>query len=339
CRSDLLLLDEPTNHLDLDAIIWLEEWLRHYQGTLLLISHDRDFLDAITNATLYIHNQQATLYTGNYSACERQRAEHLSQQQAAYLNQQQTIAHIQSFINKFGAKATKARQAQSRIKALERMQTIAPAYADSPFKFNFRPPEHLPNPLLHLDKVSVGYSDQIILKHINLVIESVARIGVLGPNGAGKSTLIQLLAGKIPAQTGHITPALHLKTAYFAQHQLEQLRLDQNPLWHLQQQAPRDSEQNLRNYLGSFGFSGERILEPVQPFSGGEKSRLVLALLIYDRPNLILLDEPTNHLDLATRFALSQALQSYTGAVILVSHDRHLLRVCVDQLLLVYNGT
>jgi ATP-binding cassette subfamily F protein 3 len=338
CRSDLLLLDEPTNHLDLDAVIWLEDWLRHYTGTLLLIAHDREFLDAVVDAVLYIENRHATLYKGGYSACERQRTERLAQQQSAYTQQQQTMAHIHKFVLRFRAKATKARQAQSRLRALERMELIAPAYANSPFKFQFRTPERLPSPLLHLDNVNVGYNDATILRNVNLNLSPGDRVGLLGPNGAGKSTLIRLLAGKLIAQSGELICAQYLTTAYFAQHQLEQLHLDQTSLWHLTKIAPKTQEQELRNFLGSFGFSGERIDEPVKLFSGGEKARLVLALLTFRRPNLLLLDEPTNHLDLSMRQALSQALQNYDGAMVLVSHDRYLLRVCVDRLLLVHGG-
>lgn len=339
CRSDLLLLDEPTNHLDLDAVIWLEHWLTTYPGTLLLIAHDRDFLDAIVDSVLYIEQQHVTLYRGGYSDTERQRAEQLAQQQSAYVLQQKTIEHIHSFVTRFRAKATKARQAQSRLRALERMELIAPVRINAPFQFNFPLPERLPSPLLHLDAVSVGYANKTVLQQINLSLAPGDRIGLLGPNGAGKSTLIKLLAGELKAVAGEIQTAQYLNTAYFAQHQLEQLRLDQTPLWHLTVQEPKASEQELRNFLGSFGFSGERVQEPVAPFSGGEKARLVLALLVARRPNLLLLDEPTNHLDLSMRQALSEALQSYEGAVVLVSHDRYLLRMCVDRLLLVYNGT
>ncbi|KOR31998.1 ABC transporter ATP-binding protein [Achromatium sp. WMS3] len=338
CRSDLLLLDEPTNHLDLDAVIWLEDWLRNYQGTLLLISHDREFLDAVVESVLYIDQQKIALYKGGYSACERQRAEHLAQQQAVYIRQQQTIDHIQKFVNRFRAQATKARQAQSRLKALERMELIAPAFVDSPFKFAFNTPEKLPNPLLSLDNVKVGYDTQVILEKLNFTLAPGERIGLLGPNGAGKSTLIRLLAGEILPQSGVINPSPHLKIAYFAQHQLDQLRFDQSPIWHLSKQHPDFTEQKLRSMLGGFGFIGDRVFDPVAPFSGGEKARLVLALLVYSNPNLLLLDEPTNHLDLAMRLALSTALQDYAGTVVLVSHDRHLLRLCVDRLLLVHNG-
>ena len=338
CRSDLLLLDEPTNHLDLDAVIWLQDWLCKYPGTLLLISHDRDFLDAITDHIVHIEQQRAEIYTGNYSAFERMRAEKLSQQQAAYQKQQREIEHIQSFITRFKAQATKARQAQSRIKALERMELIAMAHVDSPFSFAFANPGRIPNPLLKLEKADIGYGDKTILKQAGLVISPGDRIGLLGPNGAGKSSLIKVLAGDMQPLSGQRQPAEALKIGYFAQHQLEQLHLDQSPLWHLQQLDKQASEKDLRNFLGGFDFQGDKVLEDVKPFSGGEKARLVLAQLVYQNPNLLLLDEPTNHLDLEMRHALSLALQDYQGALVVVSHDRHLLRSVTDQLLLVANG-
>ena len=323
CRSDLLLLDEPTNHLDLDTVIWLEEWLRNYPGTLLLISHDRDFLDAVTTHIAHIEQQGIQLYTGNYSDFESVRAQRLANQQATYEKQQREVAHLHSYINRFRAKATKARQAQSRIKALERMEKIAPAHVDSPFHFDFPPPEKSPNPLLRLEEIGAGYAQTTILNGINLDLSPGDRIGLLGPNGAGKSTLIKLLAGELLPQAGQYTPAADLRIGYFAQHQLEQLRSD---------------EQSLRDFIGGFGFHGDRALEPVAPLSGGEKARLVLALLVFQRPNLVLLDEPTNHLDLEMRHALSVALQGFEGALIIVSHDRHLLRTTTDRLLLVANG-
>ena len=338
CRSDLLLLDEPTNHLDLDAVIWLEGWLKAYRGTLILISHDRDFLDAVVGHTLHLDQGRLTLYAGNYSAFERQRAERLAQQQSAYERQQREVAHIQSFVDRFRAKATKARQAQSRLKALERMELIAPAHVDSPFRFGFEAPARLPHPLLRLDGVTVGYGERPILQGVRLTLAPGDRIGLLGRNGAGKSTLVKVLAGALVPGAGRLEPAQDLEIGYFAQHQLEQLRLDESPLRHLQRLDPKASEQALRDYLGGFGFAGERALGPVAPFSGGEKARLVLALLIRRRPNLLLLDEPTNHLDLEMRHALSEALQEYEGALVLVSHDRHLLRVTADTLLLVDGG-
>lgn len=338
CRSDLLLLDEPTNHLDLDAVLWLERWLSQYRGTLLLISHDRDFLDPIIDRVLHIEQQTLHEYTGNYTAFEIQRATKLSQQNAAYQLQQQKIAHLQKFIDRFKAKATKAKQAQSRVKALEKMELIAPAYADSPFSFEFRPPLSLPSPLLSMEKVSAGYGDKTVLQAIKLNLVPGSRIGLLGRNGAGKSTLIKLLAGEIPAQTGHIQLAKGVQLGYFAQHQLDTLRPDENALWHLSRLAPDKTEQELRNYLGGFAFSGDKVKQAVQSFSGGEKARLVLALIVWQRPNLLLLDEPTNHLDLDMRQALTEALTHYEGSLVIVSHDRHLLRSTVNEFYLVHDG-
>jgi ATP-binding cassette subfamily F protein 3 len=338
CRSDVLLLDEPTNHLDLDAVIWLQDWLASYPGTLLLISHDRDFLDDLATHILSIENQTVTLYTGNYTAFEVRRAEILSQQQASFERQQRELTRIQGFVDRFRAQATKARQVQSRIKALDRMELIARAQVDSPFEFSFRQPEKSPSPLLKIDEVAAGYGDTPIFANAKLTINPGDRLGLLGPNGAGKSTFIKLLAGALPALTGERLPAQDLRIGYFAQHQLEQLIPDESPLRHMQRLDPRASEKELRNYLGGFGFRGDQALEPIGPFSGGEKSRLALALLIYIRPNLLLLDEPTNHLDLTTRDALSLALQEYEGALVVVSHDRYLLRTVADQLWLVADG-
>ncbi|MCP4471793.1 MAG: ATP-binding cassette domain-containing protein [Gammaproteobacteria bacterium] len=338
CRSDLLLLDEPTNHLDLDAVIWLEQWLKRYQGTLLLISHDRDFLDAVVTSVAHIENLHIELYRGNYSAFEVQRAERLAQQQAAHQKQQQSIAHMQHYIDRFRAKATKARQAQSRIKALERMQLIAPAHVDSPFHFEFRAARSLPTSLLKLDKASTGYGEQEILADIDFSLIPGERIGLLGLNGAGKSTFIKLLAGELPIFSGQMTRARDLRVGYFAQHQVEQLDLEASALLTMQRLGAHLSEREIRSYLGGFNFRGEKVLQPVKAFSGGQKARLVLALLIWSRPNLILLDEPTNHLDLEMRLALNQALQGFDGSVILVSHDRHLLRSVCDDLWLVDGG-
>lgn len=338
CRSDVLLLDEPTNHLDLDAVIWLQDWLCKYPGTLLLISHDRDFLDSITDHIIHIEHSKAEIYTGNYSAFEKMRAEKLALQQSAFVKQQREIEHIQSFITRFKAQATKARQAQSRIKALERMEVISQAHVDSPFHFSFPAPEKMPNPLLQLEKADIGYGDNIIINNVSLSITPGDRIGLLGPNGAGKSTLIKVLADEIKPIKGEFQTAEALNIGYFAQHQLEQLRLDESPLWHLQQLDKQATEKDLRNFLGGFDFRGDKISEIVKPFSGGEKARLVLALLVYQNPNLLLLDEPTNHLDLEMRHALSMALQDYTGAIVVVSHDRHLLRSVTDQLILVADG-
>lgn len=340
-RSDLLLLDEPTNHLDLDAVVWLENWLANYTGTLVLISHDRDFLDPIVNKIIHIEQQQLQEYTGNYSAFEQQRATKLAQQSAMYRQQQQKIAHLQSYIDRFKAKATKAKQAQSRVKALQRMELIAPAYVDNPFSFRFQPPIALPNPLLALEQVSAGYgtgeSAVQILKKIKLNLVPGSRIGLLGKNGAGKSTLIKLLAGEISPLSGTIQLAKGVQLGYFAQHQLDTLRAEESALWHLQQLAPQQTEQQLRDYLGGFAFQGDKVNQPVQSFSGGEKARLVLALIVWQRPNLLLLDEPTNHLDLDMRQALTEALVDYQGSLVVVSHDRHLLRNTVDEFYLVHD--
>ena len=338
CRSDLLLLDEPTNHLDLDAVIWLEQWLSRYQGTLIMISHDRDFLDSVVTSIAHVEQQSIILYKGNYSAFEKLRAERLSQQQSNYVKQQKTIQHMQSFVDRFKAKATKAKQAQSRVKALERMALIAPAHIDSPFNFEFAEPDVLPGFLMRIDNVSAGYEDKIILNKVNHTLLPGERIGLLGLNGAGKSTLIKLIAGEIQPKTGVIEKAKDLKVGYFAQHQLEQLDKDASPLLHLQRIDEKASEKAMRSFLGGFNFQGDKVMDPVGPFSGGEKARLVLALLIWQKPNLLLLDEPTNHLDLEMRLALNNAIQSFVGTVILVSHDRHLLRTVCDDLLLVDSG-
>ncbi|MFU2111267.1 ABC transporter ATP-binding protein [Glaesserella parasuis] len=338
CRSDLLLLDEPTNHLDLDAVIWLERWLSNYHGTLLLISHDRDFLDPIIDRVLHIEQQKLFDYTGNYSAFEIQRATKLAQQNAAYQQQQQKIAHLQKFIDRFKAKATKAKQAQSRVKALEKMELIAPAYADSPFSFEFREPLSLPNPLLIMEKVSAGYGERTVLQSVKLNLVPGSRIGLLGRNGAGKSTLIKLLAGEIQAQSGHTQLAKGVQLGYFAQHQLDTLRADESALWHLARLAPEKTEQELRNYLGGFAFHSDKVKQTISSFSGGEKARLVLALIVWQRPNLLLLDEPTNHLDLDMRQALTEALTQYEGSLVIVSHDRHLLRSTVNEFYLVHDG-
>ncbi|MDY2947866.1 MAG: ABC transporter ATP-binding protein [Mannheimia varigena] len=337
CRSDLLLLDEPTNHLDLDAVIWLERWLTNYRGTLLLISHDRDFLDPIIDRVIHIEHQKLNEYTGNYTSFEIQRATKISQQNAAFQQQQRKVAHLQSFIDRFKAKATKAKQAQSRIKALEKMELIAPAYADSPFEFEFRPPLALPSPLLMMEKVSAGYGEKTVLESVKLNLVPGSRIGLLGRNGTGKSTLIKLLAGEIPPQNGNVQLAKGVQLGYFAQHQVDTLRFEESPLWHLQKIAPEKTEQELRNYLGGFDFKGDKVVQAVQSFSGGEKARLVLALIVWQRPNLLLLDEPTNHLDLDMRQALVDALTYYEGSLVVVSHDRHLLRSTVNEFYLVHN--
>ena len=338
CRADLLLLDEPTNHLDLDAVFWLETWLKNTPATLLLISHDRDFLDAVVGQILAIDLQRLSLTSGGYSDYERARAARLATQQSAYEAQQREVAHLNSFINRFRAQATKARQAQSRIKMLERMETVAAAHVDSPFHFVFRKPSALPDPLLTIEKASAGYVDRNILDNITMTLRPGCRIGLLGRNGAGKSTLIKLLAGAIEQQGGQRKEAKALNIGYFAQHQLEQLRPDESPLQHLVRLEPTTPEQELRDYIGGFDFRGEMATRAIEPFSGGEKSRLALALLIRTKPNLLLLDEPTNHLDLEMREALTFALQDYEGGMVFVSHDRHLLRTCADELLLVADG-
>ena len=336
CPSDLLLLDEPTNHLDLDATMWLESWLQKYPGTLFLVSHDRDFLDQVVQVIVHLDRKQLTSYRGNYAAFERQKAERMAQQQVMYAKQQTEIAHIESFIQRFKAKASKAKQAQGRMKALERMEKIAPAYADSPFTFRFPEFDKTSSTLIDLDQVSIGYDKPIVSANITLLHDS--RYALLGPNGAGKSSLIKTLVGDIAPLSGQVVPGEHLKIGYFAQHQLEALDLKANGLLHLQRLKPTASEQDLRNFLGGFGWQGERIFEPVKHFSGGEKVRLALAMIAIQKPNLLLLDEPTNHLDLEARHALTMALQAYQGAIVVISHDRHLLRQVVDNYWLVADG-
>ena len=339
CRSDLLLLDEPTNHLDLDAVLWLEEWLKKYPGTLLLISHDRDFLDSVMTHIIHIEHQHMTLYTGNYSQFERVRAEQLAQQQVLYERQQREIKHIQSFINRFKAKATKAKQAQSRVKTLEKMELISQAHVDSPFHFEFHAPGKIPNPLIALEDIRLAYADTVILDHVHINLQPGSRIGLLGHNGAGKSTFIKLLAGELQAASGRVERSSELRIGYFAQHQLEQLHPEDTPLEHFFRESQRlgkkATEQELRNHLGGFGFSGDKVESKIAPFSGGEKARLVFATLVYQKPNLLLLDEPTNHLDLDMRHAISLALQEFEGAMVIVSHDRHLLRSVSDEFYLV----
>ncbi|WP_373332332.1 ATP-binding cassette domain-containing protein [Thiopseudomonas alkaliphila] len=339
CPSDLLLLDEPTNHLDLDAILWLESWLQSYPGTLLLISHDRDFLDAVVNHIVHFERQKLILYRGGYTAFERARAERIVQQQQAFEKQQAQRAHMEDFIRRFKAKASKAKQAQSRVKALERMEALAPAHLDSPFNFRFREADKISMPLLSLKHADLGHGQQTILQQIQLQLVPGARIALLGPNGAGKSTLIKTLVQELPLLSGELTLGENLVIGYFAQHQLDALDMQASPLLHLQRLAPSEREQTLRDFLGGFDFRGERCDQAIHNFSGGEKARLALALIAWGKPNLLLLDEPTNHLDLEMRQALSMALQVFEGALLLVSHDRHLLKSTIDELYLVANGS
>lgn len=337
-QSDCLLLDEPTNHLDLDAVIWLEKWLKRYAGTIVLISHDRDFIDNLCQQIIHVENQQLNSYTGTYSEFERQRAEKLAQQQASFEKQQTEIKHIQSFIDRFKAKASKAKQAQSRVKMLERMEMIAPAHVDSQFNFAFKPADNLPNPIIKMEKVKAGYGDTCILSDIHLNLVPGSRIGLLGRNGAGKSTLVKTLARTLMPLAGEFDHSKHLNIGYFAQHQLDTLTMGNSPVQHLILLDNSLTEQEARNYLGGFGFNGDQALDKIDNFSGGEKARLVLALIVYQKPNLLLLDEPTNHLDIEMRQALTIALQGFEGAMILIAHDRHLLKASCDDLYLVDSG-
>ncbi|MDL2283815.1 ATP-binding cassette domain-containing protein [Oxalobacter sp. OttesenSCG-928-P03] len=344
--SDLMLLDEPTNHLDLDAILWLEDWLKRYTGTLIIISHDRDFLDGIVNVILHIDDRKLRRYSGNYSAFERQRAEQLVLMQSTIEKQARRRAHLESFIRRFKAKASKARQAQSRIKALEKMEELAPLRAAAEFSFEFREPESSPNPLLVMEDIEAGYPapdektpPATILSRIGFSLQTGERIGLLGVNGAGKSTFIKTIAGELPPLAGRFTTGKGLNIGYFAQHQVEMLRNEETPLWHLMRIAPDAREQDLRNFLGGFLFPGTMATSPIAPLSGGEKARLALAMIVWQRPNLLLLDEPTNHLDLDTREALTDALAQFEGTLVLVSHDRHLLRATTDRFLIVSDGT
>jgi ATP-binding cassette, subfamily F, member 3 len=348
CPSDLLLLDEPTNHLDLDAIIWLEDWLKRYTGTLVIISHDRDFLDGVVNVIVHIDDRKLKRYGGNYSAFEKQRAAQIALSQAAYEKQSRQRAHLQSFIDRFKAKATKARQAQSRMKMLAKMEELAPLRAAAEFSFEFREPLSAPNPLLVMEEVVAGYRvkdpethepvDKPIVSRIDFSLQTGQRIGLLGVNGAGKSTLVKTIAGEIQPLAGDMRLGKGLVIGYFAQHQVEMLRHDESPLWHLSRIAPTTREQELRNFLGGFNFGGDMVTSKIAPFSGGEKARLALALIVWQRPNLLLLDEPTNHLDLETREALTMALAQFEGTLVLVSHDRHLLRATTDQFMIVAEG-
>lgn len=338
CRSDILLLDEPTNHLDLPAILWLERWLQRYPGILLLISHDRDFLDGVCTRIAHIEHEQLRCYNGNYSEFEALRSAQLAQQQSLFKRQQKEIRHMQSYVDRFRYKASKARQAQSRLKMLERMTLIAPAHVDSPFHFKFENPQRQPHHLVQLESVDAGYADVTVLTGVDLLISSGDRLGLLGINGAGKSTLVKSIADGSTLLNGSRRLSKDTRIGYFAQHQLEQLDPTLSPAAHLAAAEPALRESELRRYLGGFGFGGERIFDPVAPFSGGEKARLVLALMIRSRPNLLLLDEPTNHLDLEMRQALNRALVDFEGAIVVISHDRHLLRSVCDDLLVVHDG-
>ena len=347
CPADLMLLDEPTNHLDLDALVWLEAWLQRYDGTLIIISHDREFLDAITRVTLHLDETKLTRYTGNYTAFEEMRAERLEQAQASYSKQQERVAHLQKFIDRFKAKASKAKQAQSRVKALARMEKLAPVLTSSDFQFEFREPNNLPNPMLAFSDVACGYvadgtPSKRIVDGINRSVLAGQRIGILGANGQGKSTFVKTVAGDLPALAGTITQGKGLTIGYFAQQELDVLSLGDGALMHMVRLArdvgPQAREQELRDFLGSFRFVGDMVTQAVGTLSGGEKARLVLAMLVWQRPNLLLLDEPTNHLDLTTREALSMALNEFEGTVMLVSHDRALLREVCDEFWLVAGG-
>jgi len=343
CPSDLLLLDEPTNHLDLDAILWVEEWLKRYAGTLVIVSHDRDFLDGVVNVIVHIDNRKLKRYAGHYSDFERQRAAAVVLAAGMIEKQQRERAHLESFISRFKAQASKARQAQSRMKMLAKMEDLAPLHVTAPFQFEFREPLRAPDPLLVMEGVDAGYrsaeaADKVVLRGINFSLQSGQRYGLLGINGAGKSTLIKTIAGELAPLAGTANFNKGLVIGYFAQHQVEMLRNDESPLWNLSRIAPRTREQELRGFLGGFNFPGEMALNPITHFSGGEKARLALAMIVWQRPNLLLLDEPTNHLDLETREALTVALAQFEGTLVLVSHDRHLLRATTDQFLIVADG-
>jgi ATP-binding cassette subfamily F protein 3 len=336
--ADLLLLDEPTNHLDLEATLWLETWLKRFPGTLLVIAHDREFLDNVAEITVHLHHGKADAYRGNYSSFERQRAEALVLQQAAFKKQQKEIAHIRSFVDRFKAKASKARQAQSRMKALEKMEAVAPVHADSPYHLVIEQPERMSTPLINLDHASIGYNGQAVLNDVHQTILPGARIGVLGENGAGKSTLLKCLVGELEPMAGEKVSGANAKVGYFAQHQLESLDAERTALQTLQLARPAFREQQCRDYLGTWGFPKEKLERPVETLSGGEKARLVLALIAGERPALLVLDEPTNHLDLDMRDALAMALQDFEGALIIVAHDRSMLTRTVDEYWLVENG-
>ncbi|MDF3054473.1 MAG: transporter ATP-binding protein [Gammaproteobacteria bacterium] len=336
--SELLLLDEPTNHLDMEAIIWLEKFIKEYPGAILMVSHDRDFLDNTVSHIIYIENQRLTLYTGDYSSFEIQRAQKIALQNAQYRKQQIKIAHAMKFVDRFRYKATKAKQAQSRLKALEKMELTKPIYETSPFSFRFFSPERMPDPIFTMHKTDLGYDGKIVIKHANMHLMPKERIGLLGVNGAGKSTLIKGICGELAPLAGNIQRPNSLKIGYFAQHQVDHLPMDVSPLSLFKSLYPKMSEKELTSYLGSFGFSRDQALTPLRTFSGGEKSRVALAQIILQKPNLLLLDEPTNHLDLEMRQALMFALQDYEGTMVLVSHDRYLMRTLVDELYIIDQG-
>ncbi|HET9652103.1 MAG TPA: ATP-binding cassette domain-containing protein, partial [Usitatibacter sp.] len=338
CRADLLLLDEPTNHLDLDAVLWLEDWLRAFPGAVVLITHDREFLDAVAGVIVHIDARGLETYSGNYSAFEAQRAARLAQQQAAYERQQRTIAHLESFIDRFRAKATKARQAQSRLRALEKLERIAAAHVDAPFSFRFSAPPQMPRQLFRLEDATLGYGGNAVLSGVEWSVLPGDAVGLLGPNGAGKSTLLKSIVGELPLIAGKLYAAQGLRIGYFAQHQVDRLRLEETPLWHLGRLAPEEREQGLRDFLGGFDIRGDQVLQRVGNFSGGEKARLALALIVWQKPNLLLLDEPTNHLDIDMRESLAEALVDFEGALVVVAHDRHLLAAATDQWMLVADG-
>lgn len=338
CRSDILLLDEPTNHLDFETVVWVEDWLKQYAGILIVISHDRDFLDNICTHIIHLYQQKATAYTGNYTAFLRLKAEKLAHQQAQFEKNEKVRAHLQKFVDRFSAKATKAKQAQSRVKALQKLEDIAPVVAENEFAFSFQTPDRLPDPLIRLDEVSFSYDgSHNILEKIDMTITPETRMGILGRNGEGKSTLIKMIAGENAPTEGSIIASEHLRVGYFSQHQVEYLNLDADPVWHILQLDKETSIQEARNFLGSFGFHGDKVLEKIAPFSGGEKARLALAMIVFQKPNLLLLDEPTNHLDIEMREAIALALKEFDGGVLMVSHDASLLELCCDQFVLVAN--
>jgi ATP-binding cassette subfamily F protein 3 len=339
CRADLLLLDEPTNHLDLDAVMWLEDWLRAFAGAVILITHDREFLDNVVGLIVHVENRRLNEYTGNYSAFEAQRSARLALQQATYEKQRRTIEHLEAFVRRFRAKASKATQAQSRIKALEKMERIAAAHVDTPFSFEFRaPPGERPRQLFRFEEAAIGYGDRTVLSGVEWSVLPGDAIGLLGPNGAGKSTLLKAIVGTLEPQAGKLIRSQTLRIGYFAQHQVDQLRVEETPLWHLEKLAPSEREQVFRDFLGGFDFRGDMVTQRVASLSGGEKARLALALIVWQRPNLLLLDEPTNHLDIDMREALAEALTGFEGGLIVVAHDRHLLSAATDQWMLVADG-